>query len=145
MFLCLPLLLLAGCEPERGIRSGRDVPSPVDVACVDRALRQAFGKIERWDYVSDGGIFPKGTAVAQFAYYNWNDGVGWAKLHIGSLGQMTRISHDFTGIGAELPQPSFPPAINAMAKATAVVQTACGLNIATDEWREIGQDVEALN
>ena len=142
--LCLPLLL-GGCEPERGIRSNRDIGSPVDVACVDRALRQTFGEVERWDYVSDGGTFPKGTSVAQIAYYKWDDGVGWTTLHIGKVGEGTRISHAFTGIGAELPQASFPPAIKAMARAGAALQTACGLNLSGMEWLEIGQDVEALN
>ncbi|MCR5871467.1 MULTISPECIES: hypothetical protein [unclassified Sphingomonas] len=58
---------------------------------------------------------------------------------------MTRISHDFTGIGAKLPQSAFPPAIEAMANATDIIQAACGLNIAADGWQEIGQDVEALD
>jgi hypothetical protein len=144
MLLCLPLLL-GGCEPERGIKSKRDLDAPVDVACADQALRQSFGAVVRWDYVSDGGTFPKGTPVAQIAYYKWDGGVGWATLHIGSVGEGTRVSHEFTGIGAELPQASFPPAMKAMARASAVVQRACGLNLSAMEWREIGQDVEALD
>jgi len=101
--------------------------------------------VERWDYVSDGGTFPKGTNVAQIAYYKWDEGVGWTTLHIGSVAEGTRISHAFTGIGAELPQASFPPAMKAMAKASAALQTACGLSLSGMEWREIGQDVEALD
>lgn len=142
--LCLPLLL-AGCEPERGIRSNGDFASQVNVACIDRALRQTFGEVERWDYVSDGGIFPKGTTVAQIAYYKGHDGVGWTTLHIGFVGSATRISHEFTGIGPELPQASFPPALRAMARASAVLRRACGLNLATMKWQEVGQDVEALD
>lgn len=122
--------------------SSRDFTSPVDVACVDKALRQTFGMVERWDYVSDGGTFPDGTP---FAYYKWNDGVAWTTLHIGAVGEATRISHQFTGIGAALPQTSFPPAMKAMAKASSTLQTACGMNLSGMEWREIGQRVEALD
>lgn len=142
--ICLPVLL-CGCEPERGIRSNRDFPSQVDVACVDRALRQTFSDVERWDYVSDGGTFPNGTSVVQIAYYKWNGGVGWTTLHLGSVGSKTRVSHEFTGIGAELPQASFPPALKAMAKASAALKSACSLNLSGMEWLEIGQDVEALD
>ena len=142
--LCLPLLL-GGCEPERGIRSNRDFASQIDVACVDRTLRQTFGEVERWDYVSDGGTFPDGTPVAQIAYYQWDNGVGWTTLQIGSVGDKTRVSHEFTGIGAELPQASFPPAMKAMAEASAALKTACGLDLSGMQWREIGQDVEALD
>ncbi|MCY7280439.1 MAG: hypothetical protein LH610_05990 [Sphingomonas bacterium] len=108
-------------------------------------MRQTFGDVERWDYVSDGGTFPNGTPVAQIAYYKWHDGVGSTTLHIGSVGDKTRVSHEFTGIGAELPQTSFPPAMKAMAKASAALKRACSLNLSRMEWREIGQDVEALD
>lgn len=143
ILLCIPLL--AGCEPERGIRASRDFGSQVDVTCVDKSLRKTFGSVQRWDYISDGGTFPKGTAVAQIAYQKWDDGVGWATLHIGSVGEGVRISHEFTGMGAELPQVSFPPALRAMEKASAALRSACGLNLSALEWREIGQDVEALD
>jgi hypothetical protein len=142
--LCLPLLL-GGCEPERGIRSNRDFASEIDVACVDRALRQTFGEVNRWDYVSDGATFPKGTPVAQFAYYKWDDGVGWAKLEIGPVDGKTRISQSFTGIGAELPQGSFPLAMKAMTEASAALKKECGVNLSGMEWREIGQDVAILD
>ena len=138
-------LLLAGCEPERGIKSSRDFASPVDVACLDRTLRHTFGMVERWDYVSDGGTFPNGTAVVQIAYYKWGDGVGWSTLHIGSVGEATRVLHEFTGIGPELPQASFPPALEAMAKASSTLQTACGLDLSGMQWRETGQQVRALD
>ena len=109
------------------------------------SLRQTFGSVERWDYVSDGGTFPAGTSVAQFAYFKWDNGVGWATLHIGSGGERTHISHDFTGAGAELPQASSRPTMEAMARASAVLQTACRLNLSGMQWREIGQNVEALD
>lgn len=144
ILFCLPLLL-GGCEPERGIKSKRDLNVPVDVTCVDQALRRSFGSVERWDYVSDGGTFPKGTPVAQLAYYKWDDGVGWATLHIASVGGGARVSHEFTGVGSELPQASFPPAMQAMATASAVIQRACGLNLSAMKWREVGQDVEVVN
>jgi hypothetical protein len=35
--------------------------------------------------------------------------------------------------------------MKAMAKASAVLQTECGLNLSGMEWREIGQNVEALD
>lgn len=144
ILLCLPLLL-GGCEPERGVRSNRDFASPIDVGRVDRVLRQTFGQVERWDYVSDGGTYPKQTPVSQFAYYRWDGGVGWATLHIGSVGRSTRISLEFTGIGAELPQASFPPAMKAMARASDSLRAACGLDLSGMIMREIGQNVEALN
>jgi hypothetical protein len=138
-------LLVAGCEPERGIRSNRDYASTVDLDCVDRELRKAFGQIERWDYVSDGGTFPKGTSVAQFAYYRTSDRAGWATLEIGAVENVTRISHAFTGIGSELPQSTFPPALNAMHQASVALGRACRLNLSGMEMHEIGQDVDALN
>jgi hypothetical protein len=144
VLLYLPLLL-GGCEPERGIRSNRDYSSPVDVNCVDRTLRDTFGKVERWDYTSDGGNFPKGTQVVQIAYYQRPDGDGWATLEIGPVDGETRISHAFSGIGAELPQDAFPPAIAAMNKASDAVRNACRLDLSGMEMHEIGQDVDALN
>ena len=143
ILLCIPLL--AGCEPERGIRASRDFGSQVDVACVDQSLRNTFGSVQRWDYISDGGTFPKGTAVAQIAYQKWGDGVGWVKLHIGSVGKRVRISHEFTGMGAELPQASFPPALRVMEQASAALRSACGLDLSALKWREVGQDVAALD
>jgi hypothetical protein len=143
ILICMPFL--AGCEPERGIQASRDFGSQVDVACVDQSLRSTFGSVQRWDYISDGGIFPKGTAVTQIAYQKWDDGVGWITLHIGSVGEGARISHEFTGMGAELPQVSFPPALRAMEKASAALRSACDLDLSALKWREIGQDVEALD
>ena len=144
ILLCLALLL-GGCEPERGVRSTRDFASTIDVGCVDRALRQTFGQVERWDYVSGGGTFPKQTPVAQFAYHKWDGGVGWTTLHLGSVEGGTRVSHEFTGIGAELPQASFPPAMKAMARASESLRATCGLDLSGMKLREIGQNVEALN
>ena len=138
-------LLLGGCEPERGIRSNRDYPSAVDVTCVDRALRSTFGEVERWDYVSDGGTFPKGTPVAQFAYYHSSDRAGWATLEIGAVEDGSRVSHAFTGVGSALPQSRFPPALDAMRQASDALGKACDLNLGGMEMREIGQDVDALN
>lgn len=138
-------LLVGGCEPERGIRSNRDYPSTVDVNCVDRALRKKFGQIERWDYVSGGGTFPKGTPVAQFAYYSTPDKAGWATLELGAVENGTRISHAFTGMGSELPQSMFPPALSAMHQASDALGKACRLNLSGMEMREIGQDVDTLN
>ncbi|MDZ4137994.1 MAG: hypothetical protein U1D66_03830 [Erythrobacter sp.] len=143
IMICLPLL--AGCEPERGIRASRDFASKIDVTCVDQTLRKTFGSVERWDYVSDGGTFPKGTAVAQLAYEKWDEGEGWMTIHIGQVGERYRISHEFTGFGAELPQASFPAALLAMDKASAALQSGCRINLSALRWREIGQDVDALN
>lgn len=144
VLICLSFVLV-GCEPERGIRSNRDVASRVDVDCVDRTLRETFGKVERWDYVSDGGTFPDGTSVAQFAYYSTPDKDGWATLHIGQVGTGTRVSHEFTGMGAELPQASFPPALAAMRRASNALSMACRLDLSGMDVREIGQDVDALD
>ena len=116
----------------------------VDTSCIDKTLRQAFGKVERWDYVADGNSFPNGTSVAQFAYYNGNS-AGWVTLHVGRVNDKTHISHAFTGIGAELPQQSFPPAIRAMQKAGQVLKIACNLDLSGMELRAVGQSVEALN
>ena len=137
--------LLSGCEPERGMRGHRDFDVPVDVGCIDSALRSEFGQIERWDYVSDGFEFPDRTQVAQLAYYQSSDQLGWATLKIGRIGAETRIVHDFTGAGAELPQDIFPPAVDAMNRANAVIEKACGLSIGGLQMREIGQDIDALN
>lgn len=143
ILLCLPLL--AGCEPERGIRASRDFASQIDVGCVDQTLRKTFGSVERWDYVSDGGAFPKGTAVAQIAYQKWDDGAGWITIHVGRVSGGSRVSHEFTGIGAKLPQASFPPALRAMEKASAALRSDCGIDLSALNWRKIGQDVEALD
>lgn len=138
-------ILVSGCEPERGMRGNRDFDVPVNVGCIDKALRAEFGSIERWDYVSDGFEFPDQTNVAQLAYYQSPDQSGWATLKIGRIGAETRVVHDFTGIGSELPQKIFPPAMDAMDRANAAVQKACGLSIGGLKMREIGQDIEALN
>lgn len=137
-------LTLSGCEPLRGVASEKEVATAVDTRCVDKTLRQAFGKIERWDYVADGTDFPKGTSVAQFAYYN-GDSAGWATLDVGRVKDKTRITHSFTGIGAELPQQSFPPAIRAMQKADQVLKAACSLDLSGMELKAVWQSVEALN
>lgn len=145
LFLICLSFVLGACEPERGIRSNRDLASRVDVDCVDRTLREAFGKVERWDYVGDGGTFPNGTSVAQFAYYSTPDKDGWATLHIGQVETGTRISHAFTGMGTQLPQATFPPALAAMKRASDALGMACRLNLSGMKVREIGQDVDALD
>ena len=96
------------------------------------------------DYVSGGGTFPKGTRVTQISYFRLDRG-GEAKLEIGPLGDRTRVSHAFTAAGAELPQAAFPPAMEAMAEASAVLKAKCGLDLLGMKLREIGQDVEALH
>ncbi len=125
--------------------SERDLHTPADIGCVDKTLRKAFGKIERWDYVDDGSTFPKGTNVAQFAYYKTENSAGWATLDIGRVNDKTRVTHSFTGIGAELPQQSFPPAIRAMEKAGRVLKADCNLDLSGMELKAVGQSVEALN
>jgi hypothetical protein len=145
LILVLAEIALGGCEPLRGVVSESDLHTPVDIGCVDRTLRKAFGKIERWDYVDDGGTFPKDTDVAQFAYYKTENGAGWATLDIGRVNDKTRITHSFTGIGAELPQQYFPPAIRAMEKAGRILRADCNLDLSGMELKAVGQSVDALN
>lgn len=142
--ILLPVLL-GGCEPERGIRADGNFPARVDVDCVDRTLRETFGQVQRWDYVSDGGRYTEGTSVVQFAYYSTLTKNAWATLEIGPTKTGTRISHSFTGIGAELSQTSFPPALQAMETATEALRKACHVEMSGMEMREIGQDVDALD
>ncbi len=142
ILLCLPLLV--GCEPERGIRASEDFAWRIDITCVDRILRKTFGNLDRGDFVSDGVIFPKGTVVAQLAYWEGGDGVARSRLNIGYVGTGTRISHEFTGAGNELPQAAFPPALEAMGRASAAIRLGCGVNLSPPRWQEIGQDVEAV-
>ena len=137
-------VLLSGCEPERGIRADRDFANPVSVDCIDRALVETFGEIERWDYVSNGGFFPDGTSVAQFAYFSLPEQEGWATIKVGATEHGTRIVHDFTGIGSELPQTAFPPALEAMARASSAIEGACKVSLDGMKMREIGQNVEAI-
>jgi len=139
------VLMLSGCEPERGIRADRDFSTAVSVDCINHALVETFGKIERWDYVSDGHLFPKGTEVAQFAYYSLPDGAGWATIKVGFTEQGTRVVHDFTRIGTELPQSVFPPALKAIGRANRAVEQSCQVDLDDMEMREIGQNVEALH
>ena len=136
---------LCGCEPLRGMVSETDIQTAVDIGCVDKALRETFGKIERWDYVDDGSTIPKGTNVAQFAYYNDQESGGWATLDVGSVDENTRISHSFTGIGAELPQRSFPPALRAMGKANSVLKAKCHLDLSGMKLEAGGQKDDALD
>src|SRR4051812_37343449 len=141
LILALAAITLCGCEPPRGVVSERDLSTPVDIGCVDRTLRKAFGKIERWDYVDDGSSFPKGTNVDQFAYYKTEHGAGWVTLDIGRVNDKTRVTHSFTGMGGELPQQSFPPAIRAMEKAGRVLRADCNLDLSGMELKAVGQSV----
>jgi hypothetical protein len=143
-FLLLAAVALCGCEPLRGIVSEKDIQATVDIGCVDTTLRQTFGKIERWDYVDDGSTFPKGTNVAQFAYYKTEDSAGWVTLDIGRVNGKTRITHSFTGIGAELPQQSFPPAMGAMQEADHALKASCALDLSGMKLNPVGQNVEVL-
>jgi hypothetical protein len=142
--LALAAVTLCGCEPLRGVVSEKDSGAAVDIKCVDRTLRRAFGKVERWDYIDDGSTFLIGANVAQFAYYN-GDGAGWATLQVGPVRGGTRVAHSFTGVGAELPQQSFPPAIRAMHKAEKLLGTACSLDLSGLKLKAVGQDVDALD
>lgn len=136
---------LAGCEPLRGVVSEKETPTPVSVDCVDAALRKAFGKVERWDYVSDGSnSFTTGTKVAQFAYYQSDDARTWTTLELANGGKVTRLAHSFTGAGCKIPEDDFPPAFRMMRKATLALQSACGLNLADMRLEAVGQHVEAL-
>ena len=134
-----------GCEPLRGVVSERDVDSEVDLNCVSGSLERAFGNVERWDYVSDGGTFPKGSEVAQFGYYRSTDAEGWATIEIAPADKRIRAAHSFTGIGAQLPQSVFLPALKAMARARAVLKSDCNLDLSNMKLREVGQDVDALD
>ena len=136
--------LAAGCEPLRGVVSEKETSEPVDLACVDATLRKAFGKIERWDYASDGNGFSNGTKVAQFAYFHSVDGRGWATLEIGSAGSTTRIVHSFTAIGAKIPEQDFPLAFQMMDKAAAALQAICKLDLRDMSTKSVGQRVESL-
>ena len=145
--LILAAVALGGCEPKRGIVAEKAV-SPflfANIVCVDTALRKAFGKVDRWDYVSDGGTYPTGTKVLQYAYYRSKDGRGTATLHIGLVDNETLIKHAFTGAGSELSQESFPPAMRAMRKAGRVLDAACGLDLLGMELKAVGQSVDALD
>lgn len=136
---------LPGCEPLRGVVSEKDTGATIDISCADEALRSAFGKIQRWDYVDDGsGSFPNGTEVAQFAYYQPKDGAGWATLHVGRVGDKTRMTHSFTGVGAELRQDTFPPAKMAMEKATRVLKAECGADLSGMKLKAVGQKVDGF-
>src|SRR5690348_7783401 len=108
------LVLLTGCDPERGIRASRDLPRTVDVGCVERALERRFGEIRVNEYESDGGTFPSGTLVTQFTYYRPEGlhGVSW--VEVGRLGNGARMAHSFTGVGPEIPQQEFPRALARM-------------------------------
>ncbi len=108
-------------------------------------MRRAFGKIERWDYVSDGNDFPNGTAVAQYAYHQSGDGRAWVTLRIGAVKSQTRIVHEFTGAGSELPQSLFPPAFRAMERASVVLWSSCRIDLSASRWKAVGQDVQILN
>ncbi len=144
IFLIGGAVLLSGCEPERGIRADRDFANPVSIDCINRALIETFGEIQRWDYVSEGQLFPEGTSVAQFAYFSLPRQEGWATIKVGATERGTRIVHDFTGIGSELPQAAFPPALEAMELASQALEGACEVSLDGMELREIGQNVEAI-
>ena len=143
--LVLASIALAGCEPLRGVVSEGDFSSSADLDCIDQTLRGAFDQVERWDYRSDGGTFPGGTQVAQFAYYSSADKAGWATLHVAAVDAGTRVEHRFTGIGSELPQEHFPPAFDAMRKASEAVRAACGIDLSGMQLRAVGQKVDALD
>lgn len=138
---------LGGCDTVRGIRANADYPAKIDTECVDETLRVAFDKVERWNYVHGGGAgtFPKGTSVAEFAYYSTPDRQQVATLSIGHTDAGTRVSHAFTGVGAKLPEAVFPPALAAMRRAGDAVRASCGLDLSNMRMREIGQNVEALD
>lgn len=144
-YVLMSLMLLAGCEPERGIRNSKDFVSEVNVACIERALHATFGNVYRGSYVSSGHGFPQGTTVTQFTYYRSTDWAALATLDIGGFGGGTRIIHSFTGAGNELPQADFPPALKAMGVATAALRVRCDVDLSGLGWQEIGQSVDALN
>lgn len=142
--LIVAAIALCGCEPTRGIVSEKDVSPFVNLECIDTTLRTAFEKMERWDYVDDGGTYPKGTLVRQFAYYRSEDGRAAATLHVGLVGNEMRIRHSFTGGGSELPQEDFPPAMRAMRKVEQLLEATCGLDLSGMKLKAVGQSVEAL-
>lgn len=145
-FLLIALAVpLGSCEPLRGVVSEKESTSSIDVACVDAALRKTFGNIERWDYVSDGGGYPNGAEVAQLAYFQSDDGLGWATLRIGGgEGNVIRVEHSFTGMGAKLPEHDFPLAFRAMEKATATIRVSCNLNLSDMPLKSVGQHIDGL-
>lgn len=139
----IPLLaivsLTCGCEPIRGVVAEKDQADPVDLVCVQRALREEFGSVERSDFVSDG------TPIAQFGYFQSSNGKGRATLEVGKKGHGTSLRHAFTGAGSELPQEDFPPAFQAMDRAALALKAACGLDLGRVERRAVGQYVDGLD
>jgi hypothetical protein len=145
--LPLTALTLAGCEPVRGVISKKDVVGSVDIKCIDSALRKAFAQVSREDYTDDddGGSYPSETQVAQFVYYSSPDNAGRATLEVGPVPSGTRLVHSFTGLGSELPQGHFPPALAAMRKASETLRAACNLDLTAMPLRSVGQHVDALD
>lgn len=138
-------LILCGCEPLRGMQGVRDYPHPIDARCIETALNGAFRGVRRNRYVSDGGEFPSGASVIQFTYAQTSDASGQAMIEVSNFSTGSRIVHGFTGIGAQLPQSAFPPALRAMVKANQAISQRCQLNLRGIGLKAIGQRVNALD
>jgi hypothetical protein len=137
------IILLTGCEPERGIRATWDLAGRIDVDCVEQSLQRRFDAVHRNDYESEGYVFPRGTDVAQFTYYGPGSGVAW--IEVGAIPNGTRIAHSFTTVGWDIPQQAFPPALARMREATAGLLADCRIDLRQARFTEIGQNVDALH
>jgi hypothetical protein len=129
--------------PERGIMAEADLPISVDTDCVERALRKQFPNLNT--YAGWAGDVPDGKFQSILDYYSSADGKGRATLTFIDLGSSTKVEHLFLGHGYKLPQQDFPPAMQAMERASDSLRSDCNVDLSVLKFREIGQRVDALH
>ena len=122
----------------------RDYPNQIDAGCVEAALNSAFRGVRHNQYVAGGGEFPNGASVTQLTYAQTGDARGQAMFEVSNFSTGSRIVHSFTGMGGQLPQSAFPPALRAMVKANDTISQRCHLDLRGIGLKAIGQHVNAL-
>ncbi|MEP7315895.1 MAG: hypothetical protein ABI667_04285 [Sphingomicrobium sp.] len=129
--------------PERGIMANADLPIEVDTDCVERSLRKRFPDLTV--YNGHAGEVPEGRFQSIFDYYGSRDGRGRAVLTFIDLQDRMRTEHFFIGHYEEIPQEDFPPALQAMKRASDALHDDCDIDLSALKFREVGQRVAALH
>jgi hypothetical protein len=139
MFAASLTIALCGCEPSSSVGFTKNFAAPVDLACLEKALRSVSQNVVEGTYISEGDDgFPTGTQVMQFSYQDAGRTGGYT-LGVGPLpGGQTHFYNKWSKVG-RLRSPDMTKATTVLLHSNSAIETICGISMAG-----ISQDVQGL-
>jgi len=126
----LMALLLAACDPIYGVQTSFKLTEPVDVSCVDRAIRgtQGVEKVEFKRIQNDSfEIAPHWGHVTEIATY-WEYGEKWRGiLQIHESREQRYLQNGLTSLGSKIPEARIRAYLPLMRSINSSVEKSCGI------------------